>query len=174
MHHGAQRHAPPGHVHFRHFARITARHATTDHSHPREIHSQFDPTGLWLEHCFAEQFAQPRLLPLQLVRWAIRMMGTTAVRHALDDELPMARHVHLDPARNAQAARPFGRVIDGRQRVLKLRLVGADNMPLDGKTLAVHGAVQTSSSSSCANVGLGRGNSSRTALRSPMPRITPT
>ena len=66
------------------------------------------------------------------------MVGAAAVRHALDHELAMPRHVHLHAARHAQAARPLGSVVDVGERILQLWIVRADHAALDGEALGVH------------------------------------
>lgn len=55
------------------------------------------------------------------------MVPSTGVGHALDHKQPMACHVHLDAAWHAQPARTFRRVVDMRQRILKLRVIRTDH-----------------------------------------------
>ena len=61
------------------------------------------------------------------------------LRHALDNEVPKARDVHLDSARDAETPRSFGGVVDLRQRFLQQRIIDVEDPSLDREALHVHG-----------------------------------
>ena len=108
-------------------------------SRPREVHAQLDLPGLRFPHGVTDQLAQARRGRVRLVGRAARVEQTAGLRHALDDEVPMAGDVHLDPAGYAKTPGPLRRFVHLRQGILQRRVIAADDPPLDREALRVHG-----------------------------------
>ena len=84
-----------------------------------------------------------------MVGRAARVVPAAGLGHALDDEVPMAGDVHLDPAGYAKTPGPLRRFMNLRQRILQRRVIAADDPSLDREALRIHGQGTMHGSRTC-------------------------
>ena len=68
-----------------------------------------------------------------------RVVPAAGLGHAFDDDVPMAGDVHLDATGYAKTPGPLRRFMNLRQRILRQRVIAADDPSFDKETLGVHG-----------------------------------
>jgi hypothetical protein len=105
----------------------------------READLQLHRVGRVLDNRAAAQLVEAGRTGLRLERRAGRVMPRPGPRHALDDVQAMPGGIHLDAAANAQAARAFRGVVDGRERGLQRRVADGVSAAVDEGELGFHG-----------------------------------